>query len=320
MGAIARQRIPTSARHRYPSRWEKLLITRLFETSITQATIGLQFHDEIVEVGSGPYICTIAPPTLARFLSLLAKPDYRLPHSYTQGHWSCERGKLYDFLEMLKTQEGSPLHRWHRLFRANPIRDGVYKLLPIKVKENIAEHYNTQPEFMRLILGDRLEYTCAFFDEDHQTLAAAQDNKIERVIARLGIEPEHRVLDLGCGWGQIAEAVAAKAGANVTGISISGEQIRYAQNKRSSSRLDFVVTDYEAFEPSEPFDRIYSVGMLEHVGQGLLGRYFEKISRLMTEDGRALVHCIVRRRHQSTNSWIDREVPRRLYPTALRGR
>lgn len=309
MDSLTHQRIPTCAGYWYPARRTKRLITRIFEASIRKGRVGLQFDDEIVEVGSGQYVCTIAPPTLLRLLALLAKPDYRLPHSFTMGHWCCERGKLYDFLELLTTQERSLLHGWFRLFSANPIRDQiVYKLFPIKVKENIAEHYNTSPEFMKLILGDRLEYTCAFFDEQHATLASAQENKIDLVISRLGLLPQHSVLDLGCGWGQIAEAVVAKVGAQVTGINLSPGQIRYAQEHGSSPQLSFVLTDYESFNPPPHFHRIYSVGMLEHVGRGHLGSYFKKICELLEPEGRALVHCIVRRQHESTNSWIDAEV------------
>jgi cyclopropane-fatty-acyl-phospholipid synthase len=309
MDANTRRRVRTSPRYRYPARWEEPLITGLFETSINRGRIGLQFEDEIVEVGSGPYICTIAPPTLPRFLALLAKPDYRLPNYFTKGYWCCERGKLYDFLELLTTQEHSLFHGWFRLFNASPIRDGVvYKLFPLKVKENIAKHYNTSPDFMKLILGDRLEYTCAFFDENHTTLASAQQNKIDLIVSRLGASPEHNILDLGCGWGQIAEAVAAKSGARVTGVSLSSEQIQHAQRQCSSDRLNFIAADYEALEAGGLYDRIYSVGMLEHVGRGLLSGYFERIAALLAVDGRALVHCIVRKRHQSTNSWIDKEV------------
>lgn len=309
MSASTRRRIRTSPRYRYPARWEEPLITALFRTSINRGRIGLQFQDEIVEIGSGPYTCTIAPPTLLRFLALLAKPDYRLPNYFTKGYWCCEIGKLYNFLELLTTQEHSLFHGWFRLFDENPIRDGVvYKLFPLKVKEHIAEHYNTSPDFMRLILGDHLEYTCAFFDENHMTLESAQQNKINLVVSRLGASPEHNVLDLGCGWGQIAEAVAAKSGARVTGVSLSSEQIQYAQKQRSSGRLNFIAADYEEFESDGLYDRIYSIGMLEHIGRGLLSGYFYRIATLLAEEGRALVHCIVRKRHQSTNSWIDKEV------------
>ncbi len=303
------QRITTGPNYRYPSKWTKPLITKFFAISVQRGTLRLQFEDELVEVGSGKYVVTIAPPSFLRLVSLLLRPDYRLPSYFTKGFWCCEKGKLYDFLELLSAQERSPLLTWYSFFDRSTIRDRVvYRLFPLKVKENIAAHYNTSPDFMKLILGERLEYTCAFFDEDHTALEAAQENKLDKVISRLNLSKDHNVLDMGCGWGQLAEMVVQKVGARVTGINLSDSQVEYAQRNRSSDRSNFVLTEYESFSPESKFDRIYSIGMLEHVGRGLLDNYFEKISELMTADGRALVHCIVRERQGSTNSWIDDQV------------
>jgi|SRR5579871_56741 len=309
MGYYFRQRISVGPRYRYPSRWTKRLITSLFASSIKEGRVGLQFKDEIVEVGFGQYVTTIAPPSFIRLLRMLLRPDFRVPSYYTEGYWCCESGKLYEFLELLILQKVSPFHAWFRLFNWNPIRDRViYRLFPLKVKENIAAHYNTSPKFMKLILGERLEYTCAFFDESHSSLDSAQQNKIETVIRRLDLSSEHQVLDLGCGWGQIAEAVVQKVGARVTCVNISKNQIEFAKQRRSSDLLRFVWSDYESFQADHKFDRVYSIGMLEHVGRGWLGNYFRKISGLLAPGGRALVHCIVRRRPGSTNSWIDNEI------------
>jgi cyclopropane-fatty-acyl-phospholipid synthase len=309
MDKYARQRIPTGRSYKYPSKWAERLITTLFATSIKEGVLGLQFKDEIVEVGSGEYISTIAPPSFLRLVNLLLRPDFRVPEYYTKGFWCCENGRLYDFLELLITQKHSPFYAWFRLFKRHPIRDQIiYRLFPLKVKEDIATHYNTSPEFMKLILGERLEYTCAFFDENHASLEVAQENKINTIIQRLNLTKEHRVLDMGCGWGQIAEAVAHRVGARITGINLSENQVEFARHNRSSNLVEFVLTDYQSYRADNKFDRIYSIGMLEHIGRGLLSNYFEKISELLAPGGRALVHCIVRTQRGSTNSWIDAEV------------
>lgn len=303
------QRIPVACRYRYPPTWAKGPITKLFATSIQEGVLGLQFEDEIVTVGSGAYVATIAPPSPLRLLKLLFRPDYRIPSYYTKGFWCCEKDRLYEFLETLITQKHSPLHAWFKLFERNPMRDKiVYKLFPLKVKESIAAHYNTSPEFMKLILGGRFEYTCAFFDDTHTDLESAQDNKIDCVIRRLGLSAHHRILDIGCGWGQIAEEISRKTGARVTGINLSEGQVSFAQSNRSSVNTEFILTDYEAFYPDYKFDRIYSIGMVEHIGRGLLGNYFRKMRDLLIPDGRALIHCMVRRQPGSTNSWIDDQV------------
>lgn len=284
------------------------MITWLFRKSIKHGRLGLQFANETVEVGTGPLVCTIAPPTLFRFIWMMMKPDYRLPSHYTYGYWCCEDGKLYDFLELLTAQSNSPLHWWFQLWNRSPLRDHiVYKLFPLKVKEHIAGHYNTDPAFMRLILGNHLEYTCAFFDTAEDGLDEAQTRKIHTVIDRLAVGDGDNVLDMGCGWGQIAETVSAATGARVTGLNITPNQISYAQSQ-STAGTRFIHSDYEAYLPEEEFSKIYSIGMVEHIGRGKLDNYFRKISEFLNDDGLALVHCIVRTKEGSTNSWIDHEV------------
>lgn len=243
-----------------------------------------------------------------RLFCLLLKPDHRVASYYTKGFWSCGEGELYDFLFSLTEITRSPLHTWFQLFNRYPIRDQIiYRIFPMKVSENIAIHYNTSPEFMRLLLGETLEYTCAFFEDDDESLDVAQRRKIDTVIERLSITEEHQVLDLGCGWGQIAEQVAEKTNASVTGVNLTPNQIDYAK-QNSSERTAFVLTDYRNYDPSASFERIYSIGMLEHVGRGNIDEYLRKIADFLKDDGRALVHCIVRREKRATNSWIDEEV------------
>lgn len=308
MTTLQTGRIRTHKRYKYPANWAKPFIVWLFRNSIHSGTLKLQFRDEIVPVGAGPEICIIAPPTFLRFCWMLLAPSHRLPRQYTEGYWCCESRKLYALLSALTGQQNSLLHWWFRIFNRNIIRDRVvYKLFPLKVKENISIHYNTSPAFMKIILGRKLHYTCAFFENEDCSLETAQMNKVTTVIDRLGIERTHEVLDLGCGWGQFAEAVSAATGSSVTGINITPNQISYARANRSWN-ADFILTDYEAFAAPKTFDRIYSIGMVEHVGRGKLGNYFSKIAELLDVDGMALIHCIVRTKEGTTNSWIDREV------------
>ncbi|MCG6207327.1 cyclopropane-fatty-acyl-phospholipid synthase family protein [Rhodopseudomonas sp. HC1] len=161
---------------------------------------------------------------------------------------------------------------------------------------------------MRLILGRNLEYTCAFFESPVMTLEAAQENKIRKVIDRLQLAEGQTILDIGCGWGQVAEEISRRTKAKITAISISDEQIKFAQRSSSSDLVSFVASAFERFQPDAKYDRIYSIGMLEHVGRGRLESYFSKISSLLADNGLALIHCIVKTEAGSTNSWIDREV------------
>lgn len=239
---------------------------------------------------------------------MMMKPDFRMPSYYTLGYWRCEPERLYNFLQLLTSQPQSFLYKWFGWFDRSPARDFVmYPLFPIKVKENIALHYNTSPEFMKHILGENLEYTCAFFEQDSDDLEVAQNRKIEKVSSRLALKSSDRVLDLGCGWGQIAEAVSSSVGCHVTGVNISDKQVEYAMS-RKSQKTEFVRSDFSQFAPNAKFNRIYSIGMLEHVGRGYLPEYFSQIFNLLTDDGRALIHCIVRKHRGATNSWVDQVI------------
>lgn len=301
-------RISTGTHYKYPCKISKPLLIWFFRKSIKKGALKLQFADEIIEVGSGAPICTIAPPSISRFFLMLLKPDYRLPSYYTKGYWCCEQNKLFDFLKLLIDQENSLFIRWFNLFNRNPIRDHVtYKLFPIIVKRSIANHYNTSPEFMKLILGKHLEYTCAFYDKMDVSLNNAQINKINKVIDRLDINRNDRVLDIGCGWGEIAKSISLKTGANVTGVNLTKNQVDYA-NSEKIGQTSFILSDYELYHPNERFDKVYSIGMLEHIGHGRIAVFLDHISRLLEPGGKALVHSIVRKTKGSTNSWIDREV------------
>ena len=316
MSKIVPKRISVATNYRYPVRWGKWIIVNLFRSSIREGKLALQFEDEIIEIGSGDLVCTIAPPTLLRFVWLLFKPDFRIASQYTKGYWCCEKEKLYDFLKLLTCQSKSPLHAWFRLFSKNYIRDKfIYKLFPLKVKHRIASHYNTSPDFMRLILGSNLIYTCAFFDNNHTSLSLAQENKIDHIIQRLGINRDSRVLDFGCGWGQLAKTIADKTQARVTGVSIAKEQIAYADQTKSTL-TEYICSDFETYNSDLLYDRIYSVGMLEHVGRGRIQNLFKSIERLLAVEGKVLIHSIVKVKNVSTNDWIDQEIfPGAYIPT-----
>ena len=130
------------------------LIIRLFSGSTQKGVLGLQFEDEIVYVGSGDYVCTIAPPSFWRMIRLMMKPDFRVPSYYTLGYWCCERVRLYNFLQFLTSQPQSFLFKLFGWFDRSPVPDFVmYRLFPMKVKKNIALHYNTSPEFMGTYLA-----------------------------------------------------------------------------------------------------------------------------------------------------------------------
>jgi cyclopropane-fatty-acyl-phospholipid synthase len=157
-------------------------------------------------------------------------------------------------------------------------------------------HYDVPTEIYRLFLDDGLNYSCAFFDDPGDTLEQAQQNKLQRATAKLGLRHGMTVAEIGSGWGSFAIHIAATTGARVTAINVSPAQLSVARERALAAgvgdRVEFLEMDYRNL--TGRFDRVVSVGMMEHVGIGHFDAYFGKIRDLLTEDGYAFIHCIGR--------------------------
>ena len=161
----------------------------------------------------------------------------------------------------------------------------------------ISHHYDVGNDFYRLVLGPSLTYSCAVFNASTDTLEDAQTNKLELVSGKLGLAPGARLLDVGCGWGSMALHAAQHHGAEVVGVTLSGEQADIA-NKRVvdadlGERVQIRVQDYRDVRDG-PFDAVSSIGMFEHVGAAKLAEYFDRLYSLLPPGGRLLNHGISR--------------------------
>jgi cyclopropane-fatty-acyl-phospholipid synthase len=149
-------------------------------------------------------------------------------------------------------------------------------------------------ELYRRFLDKDMQYSCAYFTHPGMTLEAAQTAKKAHLAAKLDLSPGHRVLDIGCGWGGLAIDLAREHDVEVAGITLSTEQVDIARDRAAATglaeRVSFDLTDYRDVEGR--FDRIISVGMLEHVGAPNLQAYFAQVGRLLTDEGIAVVHAI----------------------------
>lgn len=178
-------------------------------------------------------------------------------------------------------------------------------------RANVAHHYDISDDLYRLMLDEDMQYSCAYFIKPDMTLAEAQAAKKRHIAEKLLIEPGMRVLDIGCGWGGMALTLARDYGARVTGVTLSKNQLATARARAEqaglSERIDFRLMDYR--DLSESFDRIVSVGMLEHVGIPHYGDYFSKVADLLDSEGVALVHTIGRVSPPMTQSrWITKYI------------
>jgi cyclopropane-fatty-acyl-phospholipid synthase len=180
-----------------------------------------------------------------------------------------------------------------------------------RARQNVAHHYDLDGRLYSIFLDADRQYSCAFFEAADQSLDEAQLAKKRHIAAKLLVEPGTRILDIGSGWGGLALYLAERAGAEVTGITLSQEQLAVARGRAAERGLEhppqFRLQDYRAVE--ETFDRIVSVGMFEHVGVGFYRRFFRHAAKLLADDGVMLLHSIGRTEGPgATNPWTAKYI------------
>lgn len=230
-------------------------------------------------------------------LRLLSNPALALGELFTEGRLIVTRGSIYDVVALamrnLVLQPPTRLLRMRERLRM-ALRRVHQRNGQENSKRNVAHHYDLDGRLYDLFLGPDRQYSCAYFERPGQDLDEAQLAKKRHIAAKLLVEPGHRVLDIGSGWGGLALYLAEHCGAEVTGITLSEEQLSVAKGRKQQQGLggavDFRLQDYRSV--TEPFDRIVSVGMFEHVGVAYYDTFFSKIAELLTDDGVLLLHSI----------------------------
>lgn len=236
-------------------------------------------------------------PTIYNKLAL--NPELHAGEAYMNGSMVFEPGSDIGRLLLLFSLNRSglkshPTQRALRRFWRGAKR--VHQANPVgRAAANARHHYDISTEIYRLFLDEGLNYSCAYFEHPEETLEKAQINKLGRIVRKLGIKPGMTVCEIGSGWGSLAIQLA-KAGADVTALNVSPEQILVSRQRAVeagvSDRITFLEMDYRNMVGR--FDRVVSVGMMEHVGVGHFDEYFGTIKSILKEDGYALVHCIGR--------------------------
>ena len=177
-------------------------------------------------------------------------------------------------------------------------------------------HYDIGNDLYRCMLDPRMMYSCAYW-RDADDLATAQEAKLELVRHKLALEPGMRVLDIGCGWGGAARFLAERSGVSVVGITVSQEQAALARETNDGLPVEIRVQDYR--DVTERFDRVYSIGMFEHVGVKNHGAYMNTVRRCLDDPtGITLLHTIGGNRSSTrTDPWMDRYIfPNSVLPSA----
>ena len=163
----------------------------------------------------------------------------------------------------------------------------------------IAHHYDISNDFYRLVLGESMTYSCAYFTTPDVSLDDAQRTKYDVICRKLGLRPAMRLLDVGCGWGGMVIHAAQNYGVSAVGITLSQPQADLARKRVAEAgiadRVEIRFQDYRDVSDG-PFQAISSIGMFEHVGVDQLRRYFDVLFKLLTPQGRLLNHAISRPR------------------------
>jgi cyclopropane-fatty-acyl-phospholipid synthase len=252
--------------------------------------------------------------TRAAQRSVLLDPEIKFGEAYVNGTLVVEQGTIADVLSVVFAQrrDGKPptwarpqwllRYLYRRLRQFNPRQ---------RARRNVAHHYDLDGQLYALFLDADRQYSCAYFERPGQSLDDAQLAKKRNIAAKLLIERQHRVLDIGCGWGGLAIYLAEMCHVHVTAITLSAEQHALARVRAAerslTQNIDFRLQDYR--DVPDRFARIVSVGMFEHVGVGFYDAFFRKCACLLDDDGVMLLHSIGRSEGPNvTNPWIAKYI------------
>jgi cyclopropane-fatty-acyl-phospholipid synthase len=301
------------------------MFKRMWDRIVRQGTITILVPaGKSMTFGSGLPKVTIRLRDRAAWFALGLHPDLRLGELYMNGRLVVEEGDIADLLAILMSNLANvrpPLV----LRSARGLRQAARRLTqhnPMsRAKAHVAHHYDLSGRLYDLFLDADRQYSCAYFAEPDESLEEAQIAKKRHIAAKLYLHrPGLRVLDIGSGWGGLALDLARDCDAKVLGVTLSEAQIALAKERAAKAGLAescrFELADYRALAGT--FDRVVSVGMLEHVGVPYYPAYFERLRDLLKDDGVALVHTIGRSGGPGvTNPWISKYIFPGGYTPAL---
>lgn len=307
-----------SSGHPRPS-IEARLLRRLL-ASLGEPPIAFELvwtHERVASAGIRPtHVVRIADR--ATLLGLVRDTKVRFGDAYTAGQIDVE-GDLVRLIATVfrhvrrQSASDSIANRvtgWLRRPRKNTLAGS---------RDNIHRHYDLGNDFYALWLGETMAYTCAYYETPDTALDTAQIAKMDHVCRKLRIGGGDAVIEAGCGWGSLAMRIAERYGAKVRAFNISKEQLEFARStarqRGLSDRIEFIEDDYRNI--SGTCDVFVSVGMLEHVGREHYPQLGSLIARVLSENGRGLIHSIGRNRPEPLHPWIERRIFPGAYPPAI---
>jgi cyclopropane-fatty-acyl-phospholipid synthase len=245
---------------------------------------------------------------------VIAGGSLALGESYMDSWWDCEA--LDQFFERIMAARLDKKVRKSKAFLRAAVKARLTRMYGRARAFEVGRcHYDIGNDLFVVMLDKRMNYSCAYWQEA-DTLDKAQEAKLELTCRKLGLEPGMRVLDIGCGWGGFAIYAAEKYGVEVTGVTVSEEQVKLAQSCCTSIPVCFELKDYRDIQGT--FDRIVSIGMFEHVGYTNYRTYMEVANRCLKHDGLFLLHTIGSNTSVcSVDPWLAKYIfPNSMLPSA----
>ncbi|AVU29369.1 MULTISPECIES: cyclopropane fatty acyl phospholipid synthase [Serratia] len=254
---------------------------------------------------NGPRAWDIRVHNPALFKRILQEGSLGFGESYMDGWWECERLDML-FTRILQAGVDERLPK-----SLSDIARIAYARLFNRQSRKRAwqvgkEHYDIGNDLFRAMLDPYMQYSCGYWKEA-QTLEQAQQAKLRMICEKLQLKPGMTLLDIGCGWGGLAQFAAQNYGVSVHGVTISAEQQKLAQERCAGLDVEILLQDYRDLD--RQFDRIVSVGMFEHVGPKNYETYFSVAARNLKPDGLFLLHTIGSNQTDlNVDAWIDKYI------------
>jgi len=236
---------------------------------------------------------------------IMGKGTLGAGESYMDGWWDVQA--LDDFFTRMLSIDIESKLKNNPVVLFTVLKSMVFNLQRKKIYKVGEEHYDIGNDLYEKMLDDRLTYTCGYW-KDADNLNQAQENKLDLICRKLNLKEGDHVLDIGSGFGSFLNFAAERYGAKCTGITISKEQAKYANDNANGLPVNTIIQDYMELEGQ--FDHIVSIGMFEHVGKQNYRKFFEKSQSLLKDDGLFLLHTIgaSRRSASSGDPWVEKYI------------
>ena len=284
-------------------------INNLFE-QIDHVSFEVQYWDlKRVKYGSEKPAFTIIFHTPAAVEDTLKQVSLGFGERYMQGDIDIE-GDIQKLTELLFDP---------KVLRIRPNLKALFAILLLRLKfrnsidqskKNISFHYDLSNEFYETWLDKRMVYSCAYFKEEGISIEQAQEDKLEYICRKLLLQPGQTLLDIGCGWGALVIYAVQKYKVKAHGVTLSRNQLEKAKARIAEAGLEKDITleliDYrDLVKRGDTFDRVVSVGMMEHVGKNNIPTYIHSTNKLLKPLGVGLIHTIGKLKSDAIDDWMN---------------